>query len=54
MRDALLKQERKIFYSMCDWGVDDPVTWAKPVGNSWCTTGYIFNSWSSMIGIIDL
>jgi alpha-galactosidase len=53
MRDALLKQDRKIFYSMCEWGVDDPATWAKDVGNSWRTTGDIFNSWSSMIGIID-
>ena len=31
MRDALLKQERPIFYSMCEWGVDDPATWAKNV-----------------------
>ena len=26
MRDALLKQERPIFYSMCEWGIDDPAT----------------------------
>ena len=53
MRDALLKQNRPIFYSMCEWGVDDPATWARPVGNSWRTTGDIVNSWSSMIDIID-
>ena len=53
MRDALLKQNRPIFYSMCEWGVNDPAKWAKPVGNSWRTTGDIFNSWNSMIGIID-
>jgi alpha-galactosidase len=53
MRDALLKQKRPIFYSMCEWGVNDPAKWAKPVGNSWRTTGDIFNSWTSMIGIID-
>ena len=53
MRDALLKQDRPIFYSMCEWGVNDPATWAKPVGNSWRTTGDIFNTWNSMIGIID-
>ena len=35
---------------MCEWGVDDPATWAKPIGNSWSTSGDIFNSWSSMIG----
>ena len=53
MRDALLKQDRPIFYSMCEWGVNDPATWAAPVGNSWRTTGDIFNSWNSMISIID-
>ena len=53
MRDALLKQSRPIFYSMCEWGVDDPATWAKDVGNSWRTTGDIMNNWNSMINIID-
>ncbi len=54
MRDALLKQSRPIFYSMCEWGVEDPATWSKPVGNSWRTTGDIANNWSSMISIIDV
>ena len=46
MRDALNKTGRPIFYSMCEWGVNDPAKWAKPVGNSWRTTGDIFNSWN--------
>jgi len=53
MRDALNKSGRSIFYSMCEWGVDDPAKWAKTVGNSWRTTGDIGDSWNSMIGIID-
>jgi len=53
MRDALNKSGRPIFYSMCEWGVDDPAKWAKNVGNSWRTTGDISDSWQSMIGIID-
>lgn len=53
MRDALLKSGRDIFYSMCEWGVNDPAKWAKSVGNSWRTTGDINDSWNSMIGIID-
>jgi len=53
MRDALNKSGRAIFYSMCEWGVDDPAKWAKTVGNSWRTTGDISDSWSSMITIID-
>ena len=38
MRDALNTSWRTIFYSMCEWGVDDPAKWAKDVGNSWRTT----------------
>jgi len=53
MRDALNKSGRAIFYSMCEWGVDDPAKWAKNVGNSWRTTGDISDSWNSMISIID-
>jgi len=53
MRDALNKSGRAIFYSMCEWGVDDPAKWAKDVGNSWRTTGDISDSWNSMISIID-
>jgi len=53
MRDALNKSGRAIFYSMCEWGVDDPAKWAKNVGNSWRTTGDIGDTWSSMISIID-
>ena len=53
MRDALLKSGRDIFYSMCEWGVNDVATWGKDVGNSWRTTGDITDSWNSMIKIID-
>ena len=48
MRDALLKQNRPIFYSMCELGVNGPTTLVKPVGNSLNTKGDIFNSWDSM------
>ena len=53
MRDALLKQNRPIFYSICEWGINNPATWAPKVGNSWRTTIDIYNSWESMIYIID-
>jgi len=53
MRDALNKTGRPIFFSMCEWGVDNPATWAGDVGNSWRTTGDISDSWSSMIGKFD-
>ena len=53
MRDALLKQDRQIFYSICQWGEEDIPTWGKDVGNSWRTTQDIADTWKSMINIID-
>ena len=53
MRDALNKTGRPIFYSLCEWGVDDPATWAPKVGNSWRTTGDIRDTWDSMISRAD-
>ena len=54
MRDALNKTGRLIFYSLCEWGKDDPATWAPKVGNSWRTTGDIRDNWNSMISRADL
>lgn len=53
MRDALNKTGRPIFYSMCEWGQNDPATWAGSVGNSWRTTGDIGDNWNSMISRAD-
>ena len=50
MRDALAKSGRPIAYSICEWGQNQPWTWAAPVGNLWRTTGDISDKWSSMIG----
>ncbi|XP_030540425.1 alpha-galactosidase 3 [Rhodamnia argentea] len=54
MRDALNATGRTIFYSICEWGVDDPALWAGKVGNSWRTTDDINDSWVSMTTIADL
>ena len=53
MRDALNKTGRPIFYSLCEWGQDNPATWAPKVGNSWRTTGDIKDNWDSMISRAD-
>lgn len=53
MRDALNKSGRHIFFSMCEWGVEDPWKWAKNVGNSWRTTGDIQDFWDSFVNILD-
>ena len=52
MRDALNATGRHIFFSMCEWGFEDPATWAGDVGNSWRTTGDIEPAWSSVIDIL--
>ncbi|MED6208136.1 Alpha-galactosidase 3 [Stylosanthes scabra] len=54
MRDALNATGRTIFYSICEWGEDDPALWAGAVGNSWRTTEDINDTWASMTKIADL
>ena len=54
MRDALNMTGHPMLFSMCEWGVEDPATWAPEVGNSWRTTGDINDSWQSMISNLDL
>ncbi|PUZ70060.1 hypothetical protein GQ55_2G194500 [Panicum hallii var. hallii] len=53
MSKALLNSGRDIFFSLCEWGVNDPATWASGVGNSWRTTGDIQDNWGSMTAIAD-
>ena len=53
MREKLLKQSHKIFYSICNWGEDNVTEWGKDVGNSWRTTGDITDNWAVMLRIID-
>ena len=52
MRDELVKQDRDIVYSLCQYGWGDVWTWgASAGGQCWRTTGDIEDSWSSMSGI---
>jgi alpha-galactosidase len=52
MRDALLKENRDILFSFCQYGVDNVWEWGQAAGgNSWRTTGDISDNWSSMSGI---
>ncbi|KAL9224371.1 hypothetical protein vseg_000408 [Gypsophila vaccaria] len=53
MSTALQKYGKEIFFSLCEWGQDDPATWAKGIGNSWRTTGDIQDKWDSMTTIAD-
>mmetsp|Transcript_46820 Transcript_46820/g.69628 ORF Transcript_46820/g.69628 Transcript_46820/m.69628 type:complete len:423 (-) Transcript_46820:145-1413(-) len=50
MREALNATGRPIFFSLCQWGVEDSWRWAPSVGNSWRTTGDIGKNWGSISG----
>ncbi|KAL9324293.1 hypothetical protein ACSQ67_009150 [Phaseolus vulgaris] len=52
MSKALANSGRPIFFSLCEWGSEDPATWAKSVGNSWRTTGDIEDKWESLRNFI--
>jgi alpha-galactosidase len=45
MSDALLKSGRKIFYSICNWGMENTTLWAPDMGNSWRLAGDIDGRW---------
>ncbi|GJP85841.1 hypothetical protein CLOP_g15935 [Closterium sp. NIES-67] len=45
MRNALEATGRDIFFSMCEWGQDDPALWAYDVADSWRTTVDIGDTW---------
>jgi alpha-galactosidase len=49
MRDALAATGRPILFSVCEWGVNAPWTWAPSVGNLWRTTDDINTGFASML-----
>jgi alpha-galactosidase len=51
MRDALANTGRPIVYSICEWGQNQPWTWAQDVGNLWRTTGDINDTYAKMVQI---
>ncbi|XP_062118070.1 alpha-galactosidase [Humulus lupulus] len=53
MSQALLNSGRPIYFSLCEWGQEQPATWAPKIGNSWRTTGDISDKWESMISCAD-
>ena len=50
MSNALKASGRDIFYSLCEWGRENPAAWAPGIGaDSWRTTGDIRDEWRSII-----
>ncbi|MCR5750984.1 MAG: NPCBM/NEW2 domain-containing protein [Kiritimatiellae bacterium] len=55
MGDALKAQNRDILFSLCQYGKDDVGSWGVKVGGqSWRTTGDVFDRWSSIANGIKI
>lgn len=52
-RDALRRTSRPIVLSICEWGRNDPWKWAKGVGQLWRVTADIYDTWESIVWIIN-
>jgi alpha-galactosidase len=50
MRDALKAAGRPVVFSICEWGDNQPWTWAKDVGHLWRVSGDIINCWDCEVG----
>lgn len=46
--------ERKIVFSICEWGKNRPWKWGGSAGNIWRTTPDIIANWASVLGIYEV
>lgn len=46
-------EEKKILYSICEWGWNQPWKWGGKAGNIWRTTPDIQANWASVVGIYE-
>ncbi len=47
-------EEKKILYSICEWGWNKPWKWGGKAGNIWRTTPDIQPIWASVVGIYEI
>lgn len=47
-------EEKKILYSICEWGRNQPWKWGGKAGNIWRTTPDILPTWASIVGIYEV
>ena len=47
-------EEKKIVYSICEWGWNKPWKWGGKAGNVWRTTPDIQPNWTSVVGIYEV
>lgn len=46
-------EEKKIVFSLCEWGAGKPYLWGASAGNLWRTTGDIAATWKSVMEIYE-
>ncbi len=46
-------EEKKILFSICEWGMNKPWKWGGKAGNIWRTTPDIQPHWASIVGIYE-
>ena len=49
MKSALQASGRDVFYSLCEWGRENPATWAPGIADSWRISGDIRDEWHSIV-----
>jgi alpha-galactosidase len=49
MAKALQNSGRDILYSLCEWGRENPATWAPEISHSWRISGDIKDEWRSIV-----
>jgi alpha-galactosidase len=49
MSKALVNSGRDIVYSLCEWGRENPATWAGKIANSWRVSNDIRDDWTSIV-----
>eukprot|EP01102_Stenamoeba_stenopodia_P020805 TRINITY_DN8243_c0_g1_i4.p1 TRINITY_DN8243_c0_g1~~TRINITY_DN8243_c0_g1_i4.p1 ORF type:complete len:439 (-),score=84.44 TRINITY_DN8243_c0_g1_i4:151-1410(-) len=54
MSQSLNSTGRRIFFALCEWGVDQPWEWASKCGNSWRIGEDHHDEWSSTSAIIEI
>jgi alpha-galactosidase len=60
LQRAIAASGRQMLLNICEWGYEDPWTWASGVGSTWRTTGDYFSYgaprdyWEAILKILDL
>ena len=49
LTEAYKTSDTSVFYSLCEWGRENPAVWASGIANSWRISGDISDNWQSIV-----